>query len=216
MITRHEVASHASPTVAPRTHHAIDTRVLPALALALLTTAIALTGCGGSGSSASRNSTSAQSDPSGSNQAALASGPVVPASAPASQVPSPLTAQPKQAESMPPDIEVLAIDSLVTPGQGLLLTVLGTPDVSEVALADGSGDTQYFYKDPTSNTWRVQYRVPLRSKGERIALSVMAKNDDQRWRRRWVFLTLRREQPSEVPASVEPDAEGEEGCAPQS
>jgi len=198
MITRHAVASHA-----PRT----------ALGLALLAMAIVVIGCGGSGSTSSRSSARTQPGDPPSDQAALASGPVVPSSGPASSAPSPLTTQPKQAESLPPDIEVMAVDSLVTPGQGLLITVLGTPDVSELALSDG-GDTQYFYKDPTSNTWRVQYRVPLGTDGKRVALSVTARNDDQRWRRRWVFLNV--QESGAEPAAESVETEKGEGSAPQS
>lgn len=189
----------AVPQPGPRARRVLHTRSTLTLSLLLLGSAIAITGCGQS------ERVSAKADPVRTPasdevvQAALASGPVVPAmGAPA----TPTSRVLEPGESLPPDIEIAEIDTLVTPGEPLLLTVYGTPDVSEVALSDGLGDSQYFYKDPTSQVWRVQYRVPLRVKGDRLALSVKAANDDHRWRRRWVFLRIQREGTREASESV--------------
>lgn len=184
------------PQPGRRARRVLHTRTTRALSLMLLASAIAITGCGQS------ERVSAKADPvrtPASSEAALASGPVVPAmGAPATPAPRALA----PGESLPPDIEIAEIDTLVAPGEPLLLTVYGTPDVSEVALSDGLGDTQYFYKDPTSQVWRVQYRVPLKVRGDRLALSVKAANDDHRWRRRWVFLRIQREGTSETSEAV--------------
>ena len=82
-------------------------------------------------------------------------------------------------------------DTLVTPGETVELTARGTPDVVEVTLWDGVHERLAFTRDAEGNTWRVQYRVPLRLKSERLGLSVTAKNEAGRWRRVWLFLKLR-------------------------
>jgi hypothetical protein len=35
--------------------------------------------------------------------------------------------------------------------------------------------------------WRVYYRVPMKVTGDRVALSVTAKNGVNQWKRVWVF-----------------------------
>src|SRR5437667_442559 len=94
-------------------------------------------------------------------------------------------------DSMPPDLAVSVGDTLVTPGETVELTARGTPDVVEVTLWDGVHERLAFARDAEGNTWRVQYRVPLRLKSERLGLSVTAKNEAGRWRRVWLFLKLR-------------------------
>ena len=93
-----------------------------------------------------------------------------------------------ESQGVPPDVAVAAVDTLVSPGAAIEIGFHATPDVTEMALSDGSGEPQAFYHDPASDTWKVSYRVPLRPKTERLALSVTAKNDEHRWRRVWLFL----------------------------
>ena len=91
---------------------------------------------------------------------------------------------------LPPEIALAEMDTLVTPGQPVHVTVYGTPDVTEVALFDGVNDRQALVHDTGHDTWSVDYRVPLRSKTDRIGLSLTAKNGANRWRRVWVFLKV--------------------------
>ena len=93
-------------------------------------------------------------------------------------------------ESVPPDVVVSALDTVVTPGQAIAVAVEGTSDVTEMALSDGHGDALPMVRDSTGSVWRVNYRVPLRPRQERLPLSVTAKNEHQRWRRVWLFLRV--------------------------
>ena len=92
--------------------------------------------------------------------------------------------------SLPPDLVAAASDTFVTAGQPIEVTVQGTPDVAEMALSDGRGDPLPMVRDSSDDTWRVDYRVPLRPKQNRIGLSVTAKNDQRKWARVWLFLTV--------------------------
>jgi len=92
--------------------------------------------------------------------------------------------------SLPPDLVAAVSDTFVTAGQPIEVTVQGTPDVAEMALSDGRGDPLPMVRDSSDDTWRVDYRVPLRPKQNRIGLSVTAKNDQKKWARVWLFLTV--------------------------
>jgi len=92
--------------------------------------------------------------------------------------------------SLPPDLVAAVSDTFVTAGQPIEVTVQGTPDVAEMALSDGRGDPLPMVRDSLDDTWRVDYRVPLRPKQNRIGLSVTAKNDQRKWARVWLFLTV--------------------------
>jgi hypothetical protein len=96
----------------------------------------------------------------------------------------------QDANSVPPDAVVALSDTFVTAGQPIEVKVEGTPDVTEMALSDGRGDALPMVKDSTGNVWRVNYRVPLRPRTDRLGLSVTAKNGSSRWRRVWVFLQI--------------------------
>jgi hypothetical protein len=93
-------------------------------------------------------------------------------------------------KTVPPDAVVAVSDTFVTAGQPIEVVVQGTSDVTEMALADGRGDALPMVRDSTSDVWRVNYRVPLRPKTDRLGLSVTAKNESNRWRRVWVFLQI--------------------------
>jgi len=92
--------------------------------------------------------------------------------------------------SVPPDLVAAVSDTFVTAGQPIEVKVQGTSDIVEMALADGRGDPIPMVRDSLDNTWRVDYRVPLRPKQNRIGLSVTAKNEQKKWARRWLFLTV--------------------------
>ena len=93
-------------------------------------------------------------------------------------------------KSVPPDAIVAVSDTFVTAGQPIEVKVEGTPDVTEMALSDGRGDPLPMVKDSTGNVWRVNYRVPLRPRTDRLGLSVTARNESKSWRRVWIFLQI--------------------------
>ena len=101
----------------------------------------------------------------------------------------PVTAQP---ESLPPDIAVTVGDTLVVPGENVELLAQASVDVIGISLSDGLHNGIAFAYDGDARAWRTSYRVPLRPHGDRISLSVTAKNDVGRWCRHWVFLSVDR------------------------
>jgi hypothetical protein len=111
--------------------------------------------------------------------------------------------------SVPPDVIPSVSDTLVTAGQAVEVVVEATPDVTEMALSDGFGDAIPMVRDSTGLTWRVNYRVPLRPRSERLGLSVTARNQDHRWRRVWLFLEVGQGQPRVESQAVEPVEGGE-------
>lgn len=94
-------------------------------------------------------------------------------------------------EGLPPDVAATAPDSLTIPGSVVVITALGSADVTSVTLNDGAGEKTPFTYDSESNLWRVSYRVPVRVTADRIGLSVTASTEANRWKRVWVFLKLR-------------------------
>ena len=92
--------------------------------------------------------------------------------------------------SVPPDLVAAVSDTFVTAGEPVEVVVQGTSDVTEMALADGRGDPIPMVRDSTDDTWRVDYRVPLKPKQSRLGLSVTAKNEQKKWARVWLFLTV--------------------------
>jgi hypothetical protein len=102
-------------------------------------------------------------------------------------------------DSLPPDVAVAVEDTLVRPGDVVEITAEGSDDVSQVGLSDGLGRLQLFRRDEGSNVWRVLYRVPIRTTKDRVALSVTALNDLNRWRRVWVFIDVQPSVPSAEP-----------------
>ncbi len=102
------------------------------------------------------------------------------------------TAEPVgQVESLPPDVAATAPDTLVAPGSVVVITALGSADVTSVTLADGLGEKTPFTFDSESNLWRASYRVPVKTREDRIGLSVTASTDASRFKRVWLFLKTR-------------------------
>lgn len=149
-----------------------------------VTLMVALVGCGGS--QGERSSAGAVEGNTGGQSGAMVVATLpVPATNPVSEneaetVPS--------ADSLPPDIVASVENSVVVPGEAVEIMAMGSPDVREVILADGIGKTQSFVYDLEAKAWRTFYRVPMKIRGEKLGLSVTAKNDGNRWRRVWLFL----------------------------
>ena len=156
----------------------------PALAM---TCAVLLTGCGRDADVAKSTETASAVASNGPAEGAQA------VASPAAVVKAPLVTatEPRSGESLPPDIEVAPLDTLVSPGEPIEIVVRSTPDVARVALSDGSGEKQALVRDPGGELWRVTYRVPLRPRHERWGLSLTATTEASRWRRVWVFLRVR-------------------------
>lgn len=160
-----------------------------ATAIALVATVALLEGC--SGGDSTRLASSVPADGSSQQQAVVASTEGlagVQGTVPFTQS-QPLD-DPEGPRSVPPDVIVAASDTFVTAGQPIEVHVQGTDDITEMALSDGRGDALPMVFDSTTNVWRVNYRVPLRPRTDRLGLSVTAKNDSNRWRRVWLFLQV--------------------------
>ena len=110
----------------------------------------------------------------------------------------------EQETTLPPEIVASVADSLVVPGSIVEITAEGSPDVTEITLSDGRGQSRPFVFDAAANLWRASYRVPLRSITEKVALSATATNGGSRWKRVWIFLNV-------LPKQTATSAEGD-GC----
>ena len=94
-------------------------------------------------------------------------------------------------DSLPPEVAASTTDSLVVPGAVVEITAQSSVDATLLTLSDGLSKPQSFIYDEAGKLWRTYYRVPLKA-GERVGLSVTAKNERGRWRRVWVFLNVDR------------------------
>lgn len=160
-----------------------------ATAIALVATVALLEGC--SGGDSTKLASSAADDGAAQQQAVVASTEGlagVQGTAPFTRS-QPLD-DPEGPRSVPPDVVVAASDTFVTAGQPIEVQVQGTDDITEMALSDGRGDALPMVRDSSTNVWRVNYRVPLRPRTDRLGLAVTAKNDSNRWRRVWLFLQV--------------------------
>lgn len=161
-----------------------------ATGLALLATIALLEGCSSGSSSHAQNASGPAPSASSSDQNVVASMPT------AENLDDLGYSQPARIEtsrdvdSVPPDVVAAVSDTFVTAGQAVQVSVEGTNDITQMALADGRGDAIPMVRDASSNIWRASYRVPLRPRTDRLGLAVTAQNDAHRWRRVWVFLTV--------------------------
>ncbi|NOT35420.1 MAG: hypothetical protein HOP12_14845 [Candidatus Eisenbacteria bacterium] len=163
-----------------------------------LTAGLLLSSCGEQNRSTDQASSPSQTVvaiPAGHTPATSASAPVVTSSVA-------LESKPVVSSGAAPDIAVSVTDTLVMLGQTVEFVVDATPDVSEIALSDGHGDTRALVRDANSNVWRVTYRVPLRSRLERYGVSLTARTDGHRWRRVWTFLHIDSPAPVDKSQSV--------------
>lgn len=92
------------------------------------------------------------------------------------------------AEFLPPDVATPVTEMLVTPGSVIEITAEASSDVVAMELSDGISKAIAFRHHEDGGVWRAPYRVPLRLKGERLGLSITAKNGSEKYRRVWVFL----------------------------
>lgn len=92
------------------------------------------------------------------------------------------------AEFLPPDVATPVTEMVVTPGSVVEITAEGSSDVVAMELSDGISKAIAFRHDEAGGVWRAPYRVPLRLKGDRLGLSITAKNGSAKYRRVWVFL----------------------------
>ena len=137
-----------------------------------------LSGCGRESAESRRPVTAA------TEQATAA--PVV--AVPAAAVKAPIETSADTQESIPPDLDVSPVDTLVAPGQAIDFVVRTTPEVTRLALSDGRDEPLAFVRDAGTDRWTVTYRVPLKPRVERWGVSITARTDANRWRRVWVFL----------------------------
>jgi hypothetical protein len=105
---------------------------------------------------------------------------------------------PATADSLPPDVVASASALVADRGQVVEITAQGSMDITEVILSDGLHKTPLAY-DMDAKAWRGVYRVPLRTKADRVGLAVTATNSHGRWERVWVFIEV-----------AKPDVVGEE------
>jgi len=160
-------------------------RVMGVLAAAVALSAIAL-GCG-------REQTETVSVKAEEPTTTVAQAKPLPIAANASATGAPVMGtQTGSVDSLPPDVQVFAPDSLVTPGQVIEITAEGSSDVTELTLKDSLGQEHPFVYDSDAKGWRVAYRVPIGTRLDTIGLSVKATNDAHRWKRVWVFLKVNR------------------------
>ena len=157
--------------------------------LALVSTVMLLESCGSHDRTSARQATYTETS-AATSQAVVAAAQPLPAGPGESldeSASAPVAGDPL---SVPPDVVASVSEAFVTPGQAVEVTVEGTPDITEMALADGRGDAIPMVRDASGEMWRVNYRVPLRPRTDRLGLAVTAKNDSHRWRRVWVFLQV--------------------------
>lgn len=110
------------------------------------------------------------------------------------------------ADSLPPDVVARTSEGVATPGGSVEIAAQASADVVEVFLWDGIGRKQSFAYDSTANQWRARYRVPLAFAGDRIGLSVTAKNGLDLRSRVWVFVRIERPTSEETPEK-QPESE---------
>lgn len=100
------------------------------------------------------------------------------------------------AESLPPEIDATVSETPVAPGTVIEISAIGSSDVTEMVLRDALGKTYPMTRIEETGAWRVFYRIPMKVAGDRVALSVTAKNGVNQWKRIWVFPNVMREEAS--------------------
>lgn len=106
-------------------------------------------------------------------------------------------------DGLPPDIVAMGPETIAIPGSVVTIAAVGSSDVTSVMLTDRAGAKTPFTYDSEANLWRASYRVPLRADTEKLALSVTAITEANRWKRVWVFLRLREEAAKPTEAAVD-------------
>ena len=98
-------------------------------------------------------------------------------------------ALPMAADSLPPDVVASASALVADKGQVVEITAQGSMDINQVILSDGLQKTPLVY-DMDAKAWRGVYRVPLRTKADRVGLAVTATNSRGQYQRVWVFIEV--------------------------
>ena len=96
-------------------------------------------------------------------------------------------------ESLPPEIDATVSEEPVLPGSVIEISAVGSSDVTEMIVTDARGKTYPMTRIEETGAWRVFYRIPMKVAGDRVALSVTAKNGVNQWQRVWVFPNVVRE-----------------------
>jgi hypothetical protein len=96
---------------------------------------------------------------------------------------------PMAADSLPPDVVASASALVADKGQVVEITAQGSMDINQVILSDGLQKTPLVY-DMDAKAWRGVYRVPLRTKADRVGLAVTATNGRGQYQRVWVFIEV--------------------------
>jgi len=96
---------------------------------------------------------------------------------------------PMAADSLPPDVVASASALVADKGQVVEITAQGSMDITQVILSDGLQKTPLAY-DMDAKAWRGVYRVPLRTKADRVGLAVTATNGRGQYQRVWVFIEV--------------------------
>ena len=118
---------------------------------------------------------------------------------------------PATADSLPPDVVASASALVAQPGQVVEITAQGSTDVTEVVFSDGLKKTPLAY-DLEAKAWRGVYRVPMRTRADRVGLAVTATNGQGRWQRVWVFIEIGK--PGVGGEKTDTPGEGTEGAEP--
>ena len=100
------------------------------------------------------------------------------------------------AESLPPEIDATISEEPVAPGTVIEISAVGSSDVTEMVVQDSRGKTYPMTRIDDTAAWRAYYRLPIKVTGDRVALSVTARNGVNQWTRVWVFPKVVREEAS--------------------
>ena len=175
--------------------------------VALVATVALLESCGNSRTSASRRVSYGQQDATAPQAVVASTGPIQAETSSGLDAVNTIGGE-SDGLTVPPDVVASVSDSFVKPGQPIEVSVEGTPDITEMALSDGRGDAIPMVRDSSGLVWKVNYRVPLRPRTDRLGLAVTATNDTHRWRRVWVFLEVG-DGTQHVEATEQPAVEGD-------
>ena len=96
---------------------------------------------------------------------------------------------PMAADSLPPDVVASASALVADRGQVVEITAQGSTDITGIIVSDGLNKMPLAY-DMDAKAWRGVYRVPLRTKADRVGLAVTATNGRGQWQRVWVFIEV--------------------------
>jgi len=118
-------------------------------------------------------------------------------------------ALPMAADSLPPDVVASASALVADRGQVVEITAQGSLDINQVIVSDGLSKAPLVY-DMDAKAWRGVYRVPLRTKANRVGLAVTATNGRGQYQRVWVFIEVGKPT-TEEKTSVEDKTEQQTG-----